>query len=258
MMQQIEELHYKYPEYGYRKIYAELRRGGVIVNEKKVERLWRNLGFRSLLPKPFLSQGAPGRAKYPYLLNGMWIGRPNQVFSTDITYIPLPKGFVYLATVTDWFSRYTLSWELSNTLSVDFCLKALERAFEIGVPEYFNTDQGVQFTSESFLSLLKQHNVNISFDGKGRAIDDIYQERSWWSFKYERLYPSCCETVQEVKGVVKEYYEHFNLNRPHQGLLYATPHEIYYGQTPKFIKGEYKGFKVKEAKKGLKKNTKES
>lgn len=249
LMKRIEELHYEHPEYGYRKVYVELRKEGVKVNQKKVERLWRTLGFRSYLPSPSLSQAKPGREKYPYLLNGMWIERPNQVFSTDITYIPLSKGFIYLATVTDWFSRYTLAWELSNTLSVDFCIKVLEKAFEIGIPEYFNTDQGAQFTSEAFLSLLQERNINISTDGKGRAIDDVYQERSWWSLKYEKFYPSCCETVLEAREVINKYYEHFNYHRPHQGLQYATPYEIYYGKTPKFIKGEYKGFKVKEAKK---------
>jgi putative transposase len=247
LMRRIEELHYELPEYGYRKIHAQLRREGFSPNEKKIERLWSNLGFRSILPRPNLSKPGNQVVIYPYLLNGMWIERPNQVFSTDITFIPLPKGYIYLATVTDWFSRFTLSWELSNTLSVDFCLRALEKALGIGIPCYFNTDQGSQFTSAAFVDILKKNQIKISFDGKGRAIDNIYQERSWWSLKYERLYPACCSGVQETFRVVKEYYDHFNHRRPHQALLYATPYEIYHGIPPKHSKGLYKGFKVKEA-----------
>jgi len=249
LMKRIEELHYEYLEYGYRKVYAQLRRDGLPVNEKKVERLWSRLGFHSSLPKPQLSKKGKEVPSYPYLLNGMWIGRANQVFSTDITFIPVSKGFVYLVTVVDWFSRYVLSWELSNTLSVDFCIRAVERALEIAIPEYFNTDQGSQFTSEVFVSMLQRHNIKISFDGKGRAIDNIYQERGWWSLKYEKLYTACCDTVPEVMKAITEYYRHFNLYRPHQALLYAVPSEIYHGVTPRYAKGKYEGFKVKEAKK---------
>lgn len=247
LMQRIEELHYKYPAYGYRKIYAHLRRENFEINEKRIERVWSALGFRSILPSHNLSKPSKLHERYPYLLNGMWIDKPNQVFSTDITFIPVVKGFMYLVTVTDWFSRYTLSWEISNTLSVDFCLRALEKALGKAIPTYFNTDQGAQFTSAAFIDILKKHSINISFDGVGRAIDNIYQERSWWSLKYERLYPGCDETALEVSKAIHEYYNYFNSIRPHQALLYATPHEIYHGITPKHSKGEYKGFKVKEA-----------
>ena len=240
-------MHYEWPEYGYRKVYWHLRREGFLISEKKIERLWKKLGFRSALPGPSTSTPGSKSEPYLYLFNGMWVGKPNQVFSTDITFIPLPKGFIYLATVIDWYSRFALSWEISNTLSVDFCLRALEMAFAIGIPEYFNTDQGSQFTSEAFIETLIKNKVKISLDGKGRAIDNIYQERSWWSLKYERLYPNCYENVQDVYKVVREYYDHFNHRRPHQALLYATPYEIYHGITPKYAKGEYKGFKVKEA-----------
>ena len=249
LMKRIEELHYTYPAYGYRKVYANLRREGIEVNEKKVERLWHLLGFRSILPCPKLSTPSNSYARYPYLLNGMWIEKPNQVFSTDITFIPVKNGFMYLVTVTDWFSRYALSWELSNTISVDFCLIALEKAFEKGIPTYFNTDQGSQFTSIPFIDALKKHSIQISFDGTGRAIDNVYQERSWWSFKYEKLYPGCYETPSEVAQATHEYYDYFNCRRPHQALLYATPHEIYHGITPKYSKGRYEGFEVKKANK---------
>jgi putative transposase len=187
LMKRIEEIHYANQEYGYRKVFEILRRDGWLIGEKKVERLWKILGYRSNLPPPNLSKPSAFAEKYPYLLNGMWILRPKQVYSTDITFLPLPGGFVYLATVVDWYSRATLSWEISNTLSVDFCIAALEKAFEMGVPEYFNTDQGSQFTSEAFVRLLKNKGVQISLDGRGRAIDNIYQERSWWSLKYSHF-----------------------------------------------------------------------
>jgi len=249
LMKRIEEIHYRYPEYGYRKVFEVLQREDYKVGEKKIERLWSRLGYRSNLPGPNLSKPGVILERHSYLLNGMWIQAPNQVQSTDITFIPLPNGFVYLATVVDWYSRYTLSWELSNSLSVEFCIRALEKAFQTAVPEYFNADQGSQFTSEIFIGLLKANGVKISFDGRGRAIDNIYQERSWWSLKHEKIYPGCYESVTEVRQAIEEYYKYFNNERPHQALLYATPNEIYHGITPKHCRGEYKGFKVKEAKK---------
>lgn len=248
LMKRIEEMHLTIPAYGYRKIYVELRKEGFEINEKKIERLWGLLGFRSILPRPNLSNPGVKHIHYPYLLNGLWIDRPYQVFSADITYIPIKKGFVYLISITDWFSRYILSWETSNTLSVDFCISALEKALEKGIPTYFNTDQGSQFTCSAFLEILKKHSIKISMDGKGRAIDNVYQERGWWSLKYERIYPGCYEEVPEVLKAIDEYYPYFNCERPHQALLYATPHEIHYGLSPKFSKGKYNGFKVKEAR----------
>ena len=157
------------------------------------------------------------------------------------------KGFVYLVTVTDWFSRYVLSREISNTMTVDFCLIALERALQKACPEYFNMDQGSQFTSGAFIGLLHKWGIKVSMDGKGRCIDNVYQERGWWSLKYEKIYLNRYETVRELSSGVDEYYEHFNYKRPHEALLYATPHEIYHGITPKYSKGQYKGFEVKKA-----------
>lgn len=151
-MRKIEELHYLQPDYGYRKIHAHLRREGVLVNEKRIERLWSKLGFLSSLPKQNLSKPISTHPRYPYLLNGLWIGASNQVFSTDITFLPLANGFIYLTKVTDWFSRYVLARELSNTMTVDFCLAALQKALQIARPEYFNMDQGSQFTSSAFVS----------------------------------------------------------------------------------------------------------
>jgi putative transposase len=206
------------------------------------------MGFASILPRRSLSKPSILHEHYPYLLNGMWIGAPNQVFSTDITFLPLARGFMYLATVTDWFSRYVLSQELSNTLTVEFCLVALDKALLRARPEYFNVDQGSQFTSIAFLERLKQEGIKISMDGKGRCIDNIYQERGWWSLKYEKIYLHQYETVKELYIGVDEYYEHFNNSRPHQALLYATPHEVYHGIRPKYAKGRYKGFEVKRAK----------
>lgn len=248
LMKRIEEIHYERPEYGYRKIHATLRREGIEVNEKRIERLWAQLGFQSILPRKNLSKPSPLYQIYPYLLNGMWIGAPNQVFSTDITFLPMATGFVYLVTVTDWFSRYILSYELSNTMTVDFCLIALERALKIALPEYFNTDQGSQFTSTAFLGVLREHGIKISMDGKGRCIDNIYQERGWWSYKYEELYPNPQETVGELSQQAESYFTRFNVERPHEALLYATPQEIYRGITPKYSKGQYTGFEVKHAK----------
>jgi len=248
LMRRIEEMHYSQPEYGYRKIYVDLRKENFKVNEKRVERLWHKLGFCSLLPRKDLSKPNTSHPNYPYLLNGLWVGIPNQVFSTDITFLPLANGFVYLATITDWFSRYVLAREISNTMTVDFCLAALEKALQYACPEYFNVDQGSQFTSTMFLAKLKERGVKISMDGKGRCLDNVYQERAWWSLKYEKIYLTRYETVGDLRAGVDEYIDHFNRNRPHQHLLYATPYEIYHGIKPKYSKGVYRGFEVKKAK----------
>ena len=247
-MKRIEELHFQYPEYGYRKVWAEIRREGHIVNIKRIERLWKILGYLSILPRKNLSKSSSSHQKFPYLLNGMWIEKPNQVFSTDITFLPLKNGFVYLVMVIDWYSRYILSWEISNSMSVHFCIEALEKALRISIPDFFNTDQGSQFTSNEFVDILLNHSIKVSMDGVGRAIDNVYMERGWWSLKYEMFYVNAPETAQEMYKLVSDYVDHFNMKRPHQALLYAVPHEIYHGITPKYSKGKYNGFRVKCAK----------
>jgi len=248
LMRRIEELHYALPDLGYRRIHANLRREGYDINDKRVKRLWRVMGFESILPKKNLSKPDLSHLKYPYLLNGMTVFRPNQIFSSDITFLPTSSGFVYLVIIMDWYSRYILSWEISNTISSHFCIEALKRALKIASPEYFNTDQGSQFTSHDFLNVLKALPIKISMDGKGRAIDNVYLERGWWSLKYEKIYLNEYKTVLALTKAVAEYVDYYNARRPHQALLYATPQEIYHGITPKYSKGIYHGFEVKRAK----------
>ena len=245
LMKLIEELHYKLPEYGYRKIHIELRRLGYAVNDKRVERLWKLLGFESILPRKNLSQPNILHQVFPYLLNGMWIYRPNQVFSADITFLPLKGSFVYLTMVIDWYSRYIVSWKISNSMSVHFCLETLDTALETAIPDYFNTDQGSQFTSHDFVGRLLERSIKISMDSKGRAIDNVYMERGWWSLKYEKIYPNPPDSVPDLIQDVADYVLHYNTKRPHQSLLYATPEEIYKGLQPLYSQGEYTGFKVK-------------
>jgi putative transposase len=222
------------PFYGYRKITEALRRKGHWVNRKRVYRLMREMGLKAIYPKPNLSKPAPGHEIYPYLLRGLAIDHPNQVWATDITYIRLQGGFVYLAAIIDLYSRKVLSWALSNTLDVQFCLDALEDALmNYGKPEIFNSDQGSQFTSKKFTDLLKEHEILISMDGKGRAQDNIYVERLWRSLKYEDIYLKEYNTVPECRAGIKRYFEFFNQERFHQSLDYLTPDEIYYSSWDK-------------------------
>lgn len=242
-------MHYQQPEYGYRKIYAELRKENFMVNEKKIERLWHQLGFSAILPRRNLSKPDSKHPRYPYLLNELWIGAPNQVFNTEITFLPLANGFIYLVTIADWYSRFVKARELSNTMTVDFCLAALEKALKIANPEYFNIDQGSQFTSSAFIKFLEQRGIKISMDGKGRCIWQCLSGKSLVVIKvWKNLFTSLWDSKPELCREVDEYIEHFNYKRPHQSLLYATPYEIYLRIKPKFSKGDYKGFKVKEAK----------
>ena len=222
------------PFYGYRKITEALRRKGYWVNRKRVYRLMREMGIKAIYPKPNLSKPAPGHEIYPYLLRGLAIDHSNQVWATDITYIRLQGGFVYLAAIIDLYSRKVLSWALSNTLDVQFCLDALEDALmNYGKPEIFNSDQGSQFTSKKFTDILKEHEILISMDGKGRAQDNIYVERLWRSLKYEDIYLKEYNTVPECRAGIKRYFEFFNQERFHQSLDYLTPDEIYYSSWDK-------------------------
>ncbi len=187
------------------------------------------MGLEALYPKPHLSRAAADFKKYPYLLRGVTINHCNQVWSTDLTFIRLKQGFVYLMAIIDWFSRYVLDWQLSTTLEADFCIETLSRTLKRGKCEIFNTDQGVQFTSHGFTKLLLDSDIKISMDGKGRALDNIFVERLWRSVKYEAVYPSQWETVQEARQGLCEYFEFYNRERLHQSLKYKTPWSVYHG-----------------------------
>jgi putative transposase len=206
---------------------------GQAINHKRIQRLRAILGVRALYPKPRLSQPQPGHELHPYLLAGVDIVRPDQAWSSDITYLPLRRGFLYLVAVMDWFSRYVLSWELSNTLEAGFCVEALNGALRFGAPEIFNTDQGPQFTSSDFLGPLKKRQIRISMDGRGRWADNVFIERLWRSLKYELIYPGDFASGQELWWALDRYFHFYNFQRPHQALNYRTPAEIYFAQTGK-------------------------
>jgi putative transposase len=216
------------PYYGIRRMTAELQARGYAVNHKRTARLLRWMGLCALYPKPFLSKSVAGNKIYPYLLKDLQIERPNQVWSTDITYIRLRHGFVYLVAVMDWYSRYVLSWELSTTMETAFCISALEWALRQGRPEIFNSDQGSQFTSREFTGKLEEHEIRISMDGRGRAYDNIFIERLWRTVKYEDVYLKNYESVPEALAGLSEYFTLYNNRRRHQALGYRTPREVYF------------------------------
>lgn len=230
IMKRLDEIYMNQPFYGYRRMTAQLNRDGYQVNEKRVRRLMQTMGISAIYPKPNLSRIAARETKYPYLLRGMAIKYCNQVWSTDITYIPLRNGFVYLVGIMDWFSRYVLAWELSTTLDEMFCLEALEKALKQGRPLIFNSDQGSQFTGNRFTGALKACGISISWDGRGRALDNIFIERLWRSLKYEEVYLKSYETVQEALEGISRYIKFYNEERLHQSLKYMTPAEIYLGK----------------------------
>lgn len=225
----IKEIHEAYIFYGVRKITQEMRRSGYKVNRKRVWRLMKELGIKAVYPKPKTTIPNKQHKKYPYLLRNTKIDRVNQVWSTDITYIKVKGGWIYLTAVIDWYSRYVISWEVSITMEEDFCIKALERALkQQGNPEVFNSDQGAQFTSKKFTSILESEKIKISMDGKGRCLDNIFCERLWRSVKYENVYLKDYETVYEAYQDLKEYFEFYNHKRIHQSLDYKTPAEVYF------------------------------
>ena len=230
-MKLIDRQYMDTPFYGARKIVAWLNNKGYRVNRKRIRRLMRVMGLRAIYRRPRTSKPAPGNKIYPYLLNGIEITRPNQVWAADITYIPMAKGFLYLVAIIDWYSRYVLSWRLSNTLDADFCVEALEEALRKGSPEIFNTDQGTQFTGEAFTALLERHGVRISMDGKGRYNDNLFIERLWRTVKYEEVYLKAYNDAREARVGIGEYFRFYNTTRPHQSLDYHTPAEVYYSIT---------------------------
>ena len=230
LMRLIDKEYTKHPFYGTRKMRNYLRRQGYKINRKRVQRLMRKMGLQSIAPKPNTSKPHPDHKKYPYLLRKMEITCPNQVWCSDITYIPLPGGFVYLTAVMDWHSRYVLSWEVSVTMDSSFCVSSLESAFRrYRKPEIFNTDQGVQYTSNDFTSTVLDNNVLLSMDGKGRCMDNIFIERLWRSVKYEEVYLKDYDSVSDLIESLKVYFEFYNNERPHAGLGDMTPAEIYWG-----------------------------
>jgi putative transposase len=227
LMGLIDRQYTDYPFYGSRRMTAWLNREGEPVNRKRVQRLMRLMGIVAIYPKPKLSSRNPEHRVYPYLLRGVAIERPDQVWSTDITYVGLPTGFMYLAAVIDWYSRYVLAWRLSNSLDGDFCLDMLEEALGRGKPEVFNTDQGVQFTAGAWTSRLEAAGVAVSMDGKGRCLDNVFVERLWRSVKYEDIYVRCYEAVPGLQAGLSRYFGFYNQERPHQSLGYRTPAEVY-------------------------------
>jgi putative transposase len=229
LMRRIDEQYTACPYYGSRKMTVWLVQHGEMVNRKRVQRLMRLMGLEAIYPKPRLSLAGRGHRIYPYLLRNVGIERPDQVWSSDITYIPLPTGFMYLAAIIDWYSRYVLAWRLSNTLDGSFCLDMLEEALSRGQPEIFNTDQGVQFTAEAWTGRLQSVGVAVSMDGRGRCLDNVFVERLWRSVKYEDIYLRGYETVPQLYEGLGRYFPHYNTERMHQSLDYRTPAAVYRG-----------------------------
>jgi putative transposase len=236
VMRRMDELHLASPFYGSRRMTAVLRRESWLVNRKRVQRLMRVMGLEAIFQKPNTSQGHPAHEVYPYLLRGLSIDRPNQVWCADITYIPMAKGFVYLVVVMDWFSRRVLTWRLSITLEAGFCVEALQDALRrYGEPDIFNTDQGAQFTAADFLDELKARGVRISMDGRGRFLDNIFIERLWRSLKYEEVFIKAYGSVAEARLGIGGWFAFYNDERPHQALDYRTPRAVFNNQTCKHV-----------------------
>jgi putative transposase len=231
LMKLIDRQYLATPFYGARKIAAWLKSQGHRVNRKRVRRLMQLMGLKAIYRRPRTSKPAPDHKIYPYLLGGMKITRPNQVWAADITYIPMARGFLYMVAIIDWYSRYVLSWRLFNTLDAGFCIEALEEALKKGSPDIFNTDQGGQFTSEAFTGLLDQHGIRISMDGKGSYNDNLFIERLWRTVKYEEVYLKAYQNGRDARISLGNYFRFYNAERPHQSHGYRTPAEVYYTTT---------------------------
>ena len=234
LMQRIDALHLERPFLGSRRIADALTdERGLAINRKRIQRLMRAMGITALYPKPRLSRPAPGHRIYPYRLRGLTIDRPNQVWASDITYLPMARGFLYLVAVMDWYSRKVLAWQVSNTLDDTFCVDALQRAIaRYGRPEIFNTDQGSQFTGRAFTGVLEAHTITISMDGRGRWMDNVFIERLWRSVKYEEVYLKAYDSGREAKAGLADYVAFYNAKRHHQGLDRATPDQVYFDTQP--------------------------
>jgi putative transposase len=231
LMRLIDQTYTRWPFYGVERMTAWLARQGHAVNVKRVRRLMRLMGLEAIYAKPRLSASGKAHQRYPYLLRGVEIVAPDQVWSADITYLPLRGGFLYLVAVLDWYSRYVLAWELSNNLESSFCVDVLERALRTGRPEIFNTDQGTQFTSEAFTGVLKGREIAISMDGRGRAFDNIFSERLWRTVKYEEVFLKDYADGEEARRGLRAYFRFYNHERLHQALDYRTPAEVYEGRS---------------------------
>jgi putative transposase len=232
LMRRIDEIYTECPFYGSRQMVRALAREGETVNRKRVRRLLGLMGLEALCPKPNLSKPTPGHRVFPYLMRGIAVQRPNQAWCADITYIRLERGFTYLFAILDWHSRKVLSWELSNTLDAAFCVRALRQAIETyGPPEVMNTDQGCQFTGEAWLSVLEQHGVRISMDGRGRALDNVFVERLWRTVKHEEIYRREYESVAVLRQCLTAYFDFYNHRRPHSALGKLTPAQAHQVKT---------------------------
>ncbi len=233
LMKRIDRLHLEMPYAGSRMLRDLLFQDGIQVGRKHVATLMKRMGIEALYRKPTTTKKHPQHRVYPYLLRGLTIDRPNQVFAMDITYIPMARGFVYLVAVLDWYSRKVLSWRVSITMDVHFCLEALEEAIDVhGVPDIVNTDQGSQFTSQAFTGVLKDHGIRISMDGKGAWRDNVFIERLWRSVKYEEVYLHAYDTVSDSRAGIGRYFNLYNRRRPHSSLKRRTPDQVYYSQPP--------------------------
>lgn len=233
LMKRIDRLHLEMPYAGSRMLRDLLSQDGIQVGRKHVATLMKRMGIEALYRKPRTTKKHPEHRVYPYLLRGLSIDRPNQVFAMDITYIPMARGFVYLVAVLDWYSRKVLSWKVSITMDVHFCLEALEEAIALhGAPDIMNTDQGSQFTSQAFTGLLKKHGIRISMDGKGAWRDNVFIERLWRSVKYEEIYLHADDTVADSRAGIGKYFNLYNRRRPHSSLNRKTPDQVYYSQQP--------------------------
>jgi len=228
LMRLIDRQYTKTPFFGWPKMTVYLQRLGYAINHKRIQRLMQKMGLQAIVPKPRTSQPSPEHKVYPYLLRGLAISRPNQVWAADITYVPLPHGFMYLVAILDWFSRYVVAWTLSNSLESHFCVHTLQEALRQGKPDIFNTDQGSQFTAEAFTTVLKDADIQISMDGRGRCFDNIFVERLWRSVKYEDIYPKAYDSVPTLTAGLGEYFPLYNYDRPHQSLDYRMPSEVYF------------------------------
>ncbi len=232
LMEKIDKIHMKYPFLGSRRIRDELELLGLFPNRKLIQRLMRLMGIVAIYPRKRTSQPGEGHKIYPYLLRGLLIDRPGQVYAADVTYIPMSRGFLYLVAVIDWYSRRVLSWRLSNTLESDFCVEALEEAIAVyGPPEIFNTDQGAQFTSSAFTEVVERNGVKISMDGKGRWLDNVFVERLWRSLKYEEVYLKAYENPEQARREIGTYFEYFNTRRRHQSLGRRTPDTVFFDES---------------------------